>query len=278
MPNNKTGFAYYNADTDRFQDIRIKRLKKERGCNGFAVYEYILTEIYRVKGSVLVWDENTAFDVAEYWGLKESQVNDIVNFCCACGLFDKDLFASVGILTSPSIQSRYVEMCIRAKRKEIKIPEECLKLPEESLKMMEEYLKLPEGCDKVKKSKVKKEASPYGDTKKGVPGGTALSPAHSKDLLEKEIPVCKTELLSDTYWLEVLCMNNHLSMAQLIKLMDSFFAILQNRGETTKSVRDAKHHFASWLQIELNQKGGKNAGNATGMDGVKVQPANYGER
>ena len=50
MANNKTGFPFYAADTDRFQDLRIKRLKKDMGCDGFAVYEYILNEIYRVKG------------------------------------------------------------------------------------------------------------------------------------------------------------------------------------------------------------------------------------
>lgn len=33
----------------------------------------------------------------------------------------------------------------------------------------------------------------------------------------------------------------------------------------------------NWILTE-KEKGGKNAGNATGMDSVKVQPANYGER
>lgn len=131
MANLKTGFLYYNSDTERFKDIRIKRLKKDLGCDGFAVYEYLLNEIYRVQGCFLVWDESTAFDVAEYWGLKESKVNEIVRYCCAVGLFDKALLSNGNILTSPSIQSRYVEMCIRAKRKEIKIPEEYNIIPEE---------------------------------------------------------------------------------------------------------------------------------------------------
>lgn len=50
MANNKTGLSYYNVDTDRYQDMRIKRLKKDMGCRGVAVYDYILCEIYRVKG------------------------------------------------------------------------------------------------------------------------------------------------------------------------------------------------------------------------------------
>lgn len=152
MANNKTGFPFYAADTDRFQDLRIKRLKKDMGCDGFAVYEYILNEIYRVKGCFLVWDENTAFDVADYWGLKETKVEEIVRYCCAVGLFDKALLSNGSVLTSPSIQSRYIEMCIRSKRKEIKIPEEYVKLPEESLKLLEEYRKKTEVCRKVKNS------------------------------------------------------------------------------------------------------------------------------
>lgn len=28
MANNKTGLSYYNVDTDRYQDMRIKRLKR----------------------------------------------------------------------------------------------------------------------------------------------------------------------------------------------------------------------------------------------------------
>lgn len=124
MANIKTGFIFYKVDTDRFQDIRIKRLKKGRGCKGYAVYEYFLNEIYRVKGCFLAYDESAAFDAAEYWGLEESQVNDIVHYCCACGLFDKGLFTSAGILTSRSIQSRYIEMSRIAKRTSYSIPQQ----------------------------------------------------------------------------------------------------------------------------------------------------------
>ena len=38
----KNGFSYYKAETDRFQDIKIKRLKKKYGCDGYAVYQYAL--------------------------------------------------------------------------------------------------------------------------------------------------------------------------------------------------------------------------------------------
>lgn len=148
----KTGFLYYNVDTDRYQDIRIKRLKKVFGCNGIAVYDYILCEIYRVKGSFLEWDESTAFDASEYFGLEEKQVDEIVNYCCHVGLFHKELRTSESVLTSASIQSRYIDMCNRAKRKLAEIPEQYLIIQEEKQKLPEEVKEIQEETRRVEES------------------------------------------------------------------------------------------------------------------------------
>lgn len=148
MANFKAGLAYYNVDTDRYQDMRIKRLKKDFRCPGIAVYDYILCEIYRVRGCFTVWDDSTIFDVAEYFGLKENAVKEIVKYCGAVGLFDKELL-SRGIITSSSIQKRYLEMCNRAKRKLYSIPDDInlignIEIQEESNEITEELIKLPE--------------------------------------------------------------------------------------------------------------------------------------
>lgn len=124
----KVGLSYYTVDTDRYLDIRIKRLRKNYGCRGLAVYDYVLCEIYRDKGCFIEWGESTAFDVAEYLGLKESVVQDIVKYCAVVGLFNEALLRR-GIVTSASIQKRYLEMATRAKRKVVTIPEIC-QLPE----------------------------------------------------------------------------------------------------------------------------------------------------
>ncbi|MDD3404943.1 MAG: DUF4373 domain-containing protein [Paludibacteraceae bacterium] len=158
MANNKTSFAYYAVDTDRYQDIKIKRLKKSFGCDGIAVYDYILCEIYRDKGCFLVWDENRAFDVADYFGLKENTVEEIVQWCCTCGLFDKSVLTSVGVLTSASIQRRFTDMCIKAKRKDCVIPENIRIIPEQSNIIPEQSQIITELSDKEKKSKVNKIA------------------------------------------------------------------------------------------------------------------------
>lgn len=268
MANVKTGLLYYNADTDRFQDVRIRRLKKDMGCDGFAVYEYILNEIYRVRGCFLVWDESTAFDVAEYWGLKETKVNEIVRYCCAVGLFNKALLSNGNVLTSSSIQSRYVNMCIRAKRKEIIIPEQFNILPEESKIILEEYLKTQEVCGKVYKGKRRKEISLSGDEEKFPP----------PQFTELTLPECKEELRADQSWTETVCYNTRSSghsgfaTQDFTRYLDLFFAKLENEGVKTKSAADAKAHFARWLNIELEKQ--KRNGNQNRNAHTSKQEAN----
>ena len=150
----KTGLSYYSLDTDRYQNIKIKRLKKAFSCQGIAVYDYILCEIYRVRGCFLEWDDCTAFDVAEYYGLKESLVSEIVKYCASVGLFDKELLCS-GIVTSRSIQERYLEFCVRAKRKNSAIPKK-IRLVEESEIIPEESEIIPENSGSLPRSKVKR--------------------------------------------------------------------------------------------------------------------------
>lgn len=157
MANIRVGLSYYSVDTDRYLDIRIRRLVKAFGCDGIAVYDYLLCNIYRVKGCFAAWDESTAFNVAEYLRLKESVVLEIVRYCGVVGLFNKELL-SRGIITSAAIQRRYIDTCIRAKRKNLEIPEFCRILPEETAKLPEESPNTPEFCREVKKSII---SSPY---------------------------------------------------------------------------------------------------------------------
>lgn len=151
----KQGLNYYNVETDRYQDRKIKRLKHNCGCNGLAVYDYVLCEVYRDRGCVLEWDDDTAFDVADYFGLKVNQVKEIVRYCGAVGLFDAELL-SRGIVTSVAIQKRYLEMSARAKRTNVEIPAEHLLISENSGKIgkiREETAKIRE-VSPINKSKV----------------------------------------------------------------------------------------------------------------------------
>lgn len=122
MVSTKIGLSYFAVDTDIFQDRKIKQLKRNFGCQGIAILFYLLAEVYRDKGCGLEWDENTALDVADYLGVKETLVSEVVRYCGAVGLFNEALL-SCGIITSAAIQRRYIEMSKRAKRTSILIPE-----------------------------------------------------------------------------------------------------------------------------------------------------------
>jgi hypothetical protein len=267
MANNKTGLSYYNIDTDRYMDIKVKRLKKNFGCAGIAVYDYILCEIYRVRGCFLVWDESTAFDVAEYWGLKETLVNEIVNYCGVVGLFDKELLTSgsvsnsmqnddqcgmvgnessvpacVGIITSRSIQSRYIEMCNRAKRKDPKIPEFCRILPEQSPKLPEQSPKLPEVCRKVKESKVKKSKVNERD-----------SHAREVDPDIEIFSISELKKYCGEIWLDTVGIKLHVHPEKL-KLFFDEFCDIQELADKRNSINDFKSHFINWLNIQLKKE------------------------
>ena len=140
MAKAKIGLNYFSVDTDRYQDIKIKRLKKAHGCQGLAVYDYVLCEIYRDKGCFLEWTEDIIFDVAEYLALTEDIVKQVVSFCASVGLFDEEKLAE-GVVTSRSIQERYMDFCQRAKRKDAVIPE--------NIKLTEECEIIPEECEET---------------------------------------------------------------------------------------------------------------------------------
>ncbi len=119
----KTGLSYYQAETDRFQDIKVKRLKKRYGCEGYAIYQYILNEIYRVEGCYVRFTDDQLFDVSEYWCIDEERIEAIIEYCTEVEIFDAITWHTKKVLTSSAIQLRYLEICWRIKKK-IVIPED----------------------------------------------------------------------------------------------------------------------------------------------------------
>lgn len=244
MANLKTGLAYYNVETGRYQDIKIKRLKKDFGCNGIAVYDYLLCEIYRDRGCFLEWNESIAFDVAEYFGLKENLVKEIVNYCAFVGLFDKELLCRESVLTSRSIQQRYIDICTRAKRKNFKVPEKYEIVPEESIQIMEESRNTPEVCGEEKKSVVNTLSiiSPLG-----------IDPKFGDNILPLE--TVKSEIFEwHFFWVETIARNKSIPVEKVNDYLDLFLKDLANRGISEKSIKNFKDHFANWLNKEIKEK------------------------
>ena len=129
--NKKVGFDWYSVETDRYDDIRIRRLNANCGTKGLAVYDYLLARIYRDKGCYIICDDDCIFAVAEYLKMTESSVKEIISYCGSVGLFHDEfllrdsngaLLPRGGVITSRAIQRRYVVMCELAKRKVFEMP------------------------------------------------------------------------------------------------------------------------------------------------------------
>ncbi len=161
----KQGLDYFQLDTDIFYNRKTRRLLKHFGGKGFTIYLFVLTEIYRDKGCFLEWDVNTAFDVSDQLNVSENLVDEVINYCCEMGLFNKELYTSESILTSKNIQERWETISKKSKRTVYKVSELNLKInliheekqkpPEETEKLQEETQKTLEVEHKEKNSKVK---------------------------------------------------------------------------------------------------------------------------
>lgn len=71
-------------------------------------------------------------------------------------------------------------------------------------------------------------------------------------------------LLADQVYIEMLCINKSIpSIDEMKDYLKTFFVDLESRGEKYKDEADAKHHFSSWLTLQLEkqpqkEKGGNN--------------------
>ena len=112
------GLQYYKVDTNRYSDIRIRKLKKDCGTAGLAIYDFILCQIYGDNGYFVKDDETLVFTVVDYLNVKSQVVKEVIGYACATGLFDAELHARENILTSRSIQTRWLLLARRTKRSE----------------------------------------------------------------------------------------------------------------------------------------------------------------
>ena len=105
----RMGLDYFPLDVDFFEDDRIALIDYEHGAVGVMVYLRLLCVIYRTSGYYCKFDETMAALTARRIGngCKAEDVVEIITGCLKYGLFDNDVFAATGMLTSAAIQRRY---------------------------------------------------------------------------------------------------------------------------------------------------------------------------
>lgn len=102
----KQGLDYFPLDVDIFQDKKIRILKAKYGVDGFAIYVYLLCEIYK-NGYYIKADDDFICIIADDLKMSINKVKQVLNFLLERSLFDSTLFQSDKVLTSESIQRRF---------------------------------------------------------------------------------------------------------------------------------------------------------------------------
>lgn len=117
----KAGLDYFPLDVDIFHDKKIRILKAKYGVDGFAIYIYLLCEIYK-NGYYVKTDEDFLCIMADDLRMSINKVKQVLNFLLERSLFNNKLFQTDKVLTSESIQRRFqLAVKERAKKTPIKV-------------------------------------------------------------------------------------------------------------------------------------------------------------
>lgn len=103
----KIGLDYFPLDTTILNDIKIRRIKRQFGADAFLLYISFLCDIYS-NGYYIEASDDYLFDLGEKMDLPENRVLEILLASVKIGLFSEKIFMDHRILTSKSIQNRFL--------------------------------------------------------------------------------------------------------------------------------------------------------------------------
>ena len=103
----RKGLDYFPLDTTILNNIKVRRIKREFGADAFLLYISLLCDIYS-NGYYIEATDDYLFDQGERLGIAENKVLEILLACVKIGLFHEGFFTENRILTSESIQRRFL--------------------------------------------------------------------------------------------------------------------------------------------------------------------------
>lgn len=100
----KKGLTYFPHDVDMSASDNMEALEEMYGNNGYAVYNKLLEKIYSDGGKFFISDQETEIRLAKRFHLNSREILiKIINSSAILGLFDKKLWESAKMLSSPRI-------------------------------------------------------------------------------------------------------------------------------------------------------------------------------
>ena len=132
----KQGLDYFPVDSDIFDDFSIRILIAKYGCDGYALYMYILTKCYKENGYYLAVDEDLEYIVSSDLKMSIEKVRQVLTYLYNRSLLSKietksmidaegKLITPVTVITSTGIQRRFQEAVKgRAQKNPVEVKEE----------------------------------------------------------------------------------------------------------------------------------------------------------
>lgn len=115
---------YFPMDVYFDQDDKIKLIETEFGNQATTIYFKLLARIYREKGYWKKWDVDTEMLFARDINEKHGYVREVIQGCLRRGLFDESVFELFSVLTSASIQKRYIDIVNQLGRRDVVVVSE----------------------------------------------------------------------------------------------------------------------------------------------------------
>ena len=130
----KLGLEFFSVDVDMNRNLKVRRLMREYGTEGYTILMFLLSWVYE-KGQFWRYDniEDVIFGLSESTNVSEERIKQIIDFLVEVGLFDKASFKQ-GYFTSHEIQRRYY---FATKRRKVRILEECCLLSQEDMNLID---------------------------------------------------------------------------------------------------------------------------------------------
>lgn len=154
----KKGLHYFNIDCN--QDDNLTYIEAKHGIAGYGIVVKLWKKIYSTDGYFCLWNEKNLFLFAREIGVDKETISAVIDTCFDEGIFDRQKFLELEILTSRGIQKRYLKIVTEAKRKDcsIELTHSLLELiQDETIVNPEVFEKNPGKStqSKVKESKLK---------------------------------------------------------------------------------------------------------------------------
>lgn len=280
----KLGLDYFPHDTHSNDDTALALIEAEFGIAGYAVYFKLLEFIYS-QGYAALWgaDERSLFyHKLGAVGVSERKASEIIKGLVRRSLFDQGVLNSFQILTSKSIQLRWLE----ARRKKIDDidPRVCLveqtakgisslrlrisknkqgvfateTTPNEGVFTTETTLNEEVFATETPQIKEKKRNNSSSNSNnaremenEAAQGGLNLEPLQPAGSTRTQATI-RELLTSSPLWLQTICMHHHISPETFNEYVTKFeqHCFIENHAHNTDG--DVQRHFNSWLRIHLS--------------------------